>query len=315
MEGNTVRAAYVLKPQAFAFNGEVTIIANYHYPISEAIVDSRYGAVGGFILRDALNRQSLLFALGMGGYNERLPQMLKIMKWKMASCPFYFKVNYPFRFLREIVFLRRRRSNRMILDALALSGLGWIAIKSLQSLKGLRLGAVANLKSQEVESFSSWADEIWKRAKDDYAMIAVRDAVILNTLYPSSMKHFRRIRVLRQGEVIGWAVVLDTKMKENKYFGGMRVGSVVDCLAHGGEEDQVIAAVTRQLEESGVDMIVTNQLHHSWCKAFAGNGYLSGPSNFIFAASQQLADKLHPFEVNVSRIHMTRGDGDGPIHL
>lgn len=315
LERNTVRGAYILKPQAFAFNNEVTRIADYRLPISEGIVDSRYAIVGLLMLKDALKRQPLLFALGMGGFENALPRMLQMMKWSMVSCPFYCKVNYPFRFLREIAFLRRKRPRRIILDGLAFSGLGWMAIKSLQALKGLTWGAGADLTSEEVGSFSSWADEIWRRAKDVYALIAVRDTAILNTLYPSDNERFRRIKVLRRDEVIGWAVVLNTRMKENNYFGDMQVGSVVDCLAVPGEEHQVVAMASRHLERHGVDIIVTNQLHRSWCKAFAGNGFLAGPSNFIFAASPQLGEKIHPFEVNVSMVHMTRGDGDGPISL
>jgi hypothetical protein len=153
------------------------------------------------------------------------------------------------------------------------------------------------------------------QARDHYAMIAVRDAAILNTLYPNSDKRFRRIRVLRRGAVVGWAVVMSTQMRDHSYFGDMRVGSVVDCLAVPGAEPQVVAMATQYLVWHRVDIIVTNQLHDAWCKAFARNGYLHGPSNFLFAVSPKLAETLHPFEVNVSRVHMTRGDGDGPIHL
>ena len=315
LEGNTVRGAYIVKQQAFECNGEATMIGNYQLPISEGITDRHYASVGLLMLKDALKHQPLLFALGMGGYDEAITRMLKAMKWSMVLCPFYFKANHPFRFLRAIDFLRRKRPKRMMLDLLAFSGLGWIAIKSFQSLKRLTQGAKVNLTSEEVESFSFWTDEVWKRAKDDYAMIALRDAAILNTLYPSSNERFKRIKVLRRGEVIGWAVLLDTKMENHKYFGGMRVGSGVDCLAVGGEERQVVAMATRHLERCGADIIVTNQLHRSWCKAFSGNGYLLGPSNFIFAAAPPLADKLHPFEVNASKVHFTRGDGDGPINL
>jgi hypothetical protein len=315
LEGSIVRGGYIMKPQEFAFDGKVTMIANSTFPISEGIVNRRYAHVGFLILKDALKRQPLLFGLGLGSYDEPITRMMKAARWSVVSCPFYFIVNRPFHFLREIAFLRRTRSRRIILDALAFSGLGWAAIKLLHSLKGLPRGTATDLTSEEVESFSSWADEIWKRAKDDSAMIAVRDAAILNTLYPSGNGRFRRIKVLRGGEAIGWAVVLNTKMKGHNHFGDMRVGSVVDCLAVPGEEHQVVTMATRHLERHGADIIVTNQLHRSWCKAFAGNGYLSGPSNFIFTASPQLAQRLHPFEVNASKVHLTRGDGDGPFNL
>ena len=44
-------------------------------------------------------------------------------------------------------------------------------------------------------------------------------------------------------------------------------------------------------------------------------GFLRGPSNFIFAASKNLAKLLEPFDSAKDEIHINRGDGDGPIHL
>lgn len=315
LEQDKVRGAYILKPQAFACHGETTMIAMYTLPISEGVFDRRYATVGLLMLKDALQRQSALFSLGMGGYREPIARMLKAMKWCLVSVPFYFKVVHPFRFWREMVFLRRNRFLRIMLDHVAFSGLGWIAIKFLQSAKGIARRGIAGVEGEEVETFSSWADEIWEKAKCHYALIAVRNAVILNTLYPCGDDRFRRIKVLRRGEIIGWAVVLVTKMERHKFFGNMRVGTVVDCLALEGEERGVAAAATRLLTCWGVDMIVTNQLHRSWCKAFSGNGYLRGPSNYIFGSSPGLSKTLDPWEVNASQVHMTRGDGDGPVHL
>ena len=104
-------------------------------------------------------------------------------------------------------------------------------------------------------------------------------------------------------------------MHENKYFGDMRVGTVVDCLALPGEEPWVVAVTERHLATRGVDLIVTNQLHTAWCRAFSANGFFSGPSNYLFAAPKALAERMTPFEQNVGRVHMTRGDGDGPYNL
>jgi hypothetical protein len=315
LEGNTVRGAYILKPQAFAFEGQVRMIANFTFPISEGIVDGRYVPIGLLMLKDSLKRQPLLFGLGLGGYDEAIARMLANTKWRMVSCPFYFKVTHPFRFLRETVFLRRTRLRRLMLDTLAVSGLGWMAVKSLQSLRKMTAWPMADLTIERVDSFSLWADEVWTQANCCYAMIGMRDATSLNRLYPSSSARFQRIKVLRRGKPIGWAVVLNTQMQRHKYFGRMRVGSVVDCLAVREAEDQVVAMATEELERQTVDIIVTNQLQRSWCRAFASNGYLAGPSNFIFAVSPELAKELHPFDSKVSRIHMTRGDGDGPINL
>ena len=64
-----------------------------------------------------------------------------------------------------------------------------------------------------------------------------------------------------------------------------------------------------------MDLIVSNQANPAWGKAFLAAGYLVGPSNFILALSPMLVGRLEPLEVSRKRIHMNRGDGDGPIHL
>jgi hypothetical protein len=314
-EGKTVRGGYMLKHQPFACSGKVSMIADYQLPISEGTIDSRHALVGLLMLKDALKREPLMFALGIGGYQESLTRMLKVMKWSTVPCPFFFKVIHPFCFSREIVFLRRKRFRGIVLDLLAFSGMGWLLIKSMHSVRQLGQWVEAGIRMEEVSGFSCWSDEIWKQVKDHYAFIGVRDATLLNTLYPVADRRFRRIKVLRSDKPIGWAVVLNTKMENDNYFGSMRVGAVVDCLAEQGEERHVVTMATRFLERLGVDIIVTNQLHRSWCKAFSRNGYLAGPSNYIFAVSPSLVKKLHPFDIAVSKAHLTRGDGDGPGHL
>ncbi len=315
LEGQTVRGTFIMKPQAFVCNGEETMIAAYQLPISEGAINSRYVGVALTILKDALKRQPLLFMLGIGGYQETIARILKTMKWSMVACPFFFKVTHPVRFFQEIVFLRRKLCTRLIADLLTYSGLGWIALNAVQTAKAFPYRVAAGVSAHLVGSFSRWADEVWERAKNQYAMVAVRNTTILNRLYPSSNQRFIRIRVLRCDRTIGWAVVLNTKMRGHGYFGHMQVGSLIDCLAVEGEEYHVAAMATQLLERSGVDLIISNQLDRQWCSALSRNGYLAGPSNFLFAASPELARKLSPFEVNATKVHLTRGDGDGPINL
>jgi hypothetical protein len=50
-------------------------------------------------------------------------------------------------------------------------------------------------------------------------------------------------------------------------------------------------------------------------RAFRRAGYLTGPSNYPLSTSRQLTALLAPLEENEQRIHVTRGDGDGRIHL
>jgi hypothetical protein len=44
-------------------------------------------------------------------------------------------------------------------------------------------------------------------------------------------------------------------------------------------------------------------------------GYFSGPSRYIIALSPKLSKHLEPLEPKKDGFHITRGDGDGPIHL
>lgn len=314
LDGPAVRGGYALKSQPFDIQGARHVVAFLKLPLSEGTVDPRYALLGVQLLKDAEARMPMLFGLGMGGLDRPLPQVLKRMRWSVAECPFYFKVNRPFHFLRRIAVLRQRRSRRLALDAAACSGLGWVALKGVHAWRGRRAGRHPPA-SEVVADFSDWADDIWMRSRHAYSLVAVRDAAILRALYPASDPRFIRVCVLHAGQPVGWAVVLDTAMSDHKQFGTLRVGSLVDCLAVPGAEADTVAAATRHLEERGVDLIVTNQLHRTWGDAVLQSGYLSGPSNFGFAASPRLAAALEPFAREVHRIHMTRGDGDGPIHL
>jgi len=188
-------------------------------------------------------------------------------------------------------------------------------VKSLQAIRGWRAYPRLQANAEEIDSFSSWADRLWEGIASRFAMIAVRDSKNLDVLYPPSKRRFIRIRVKQGDTVVGWAVLLDTQMQNAKHFGNLRVGSIVDCLALPGREGYVAQCATKLLNRRGVDLIVTNQCHSGWVNAFQRLGYLSGPTNFVFAVSPELAKLMHPFEESLQRTHLTRGDGDGPIRL
>jgi len=166
------------------------------------------------------------------------------------------------------------------------------------------------------KSFGSWADEIFREARDATSLIAVRSCEVLERLYPVDDQRFIRLRVgTGSDETLGWAVVLCNPLRNHRHFGNLRLGSIVDGLARPGSEGRVIRAATDYLQSAGADLIVSNQSHHAWCRAMRQCGYFQGPSNFLFAASPDLVKRLEPYDEKLSRVHMTRGDGDGPIHL
>ena len=74
----------------------------------------------------------------------------------------------------------------------------------------------------------------------------------------------------------------------------------------------IAARIRTALAANGADLIVTNQSHASWVDAFARAGFLKGPSNYLLAMSRPLAQAVGD---GSARVHITRGDGDGRIHL
>jgi hypothetical protein len=303
VEESMVRGGYILRRQSFSVGGGMAAAAHYRLPLSEGVIDRAYAMLGLRLVRDALAREPRLYAMGMGGFDKPLPQMLKRLRWGMCAVPLYFKVVHPVRFLRHIQALRTSPVRRAALDAAAFTGAGWLGMKAF--------GLARPLPSEPVTlepSFAPWADKTWEHSRHAYALLAQRDAATLDQLYPSSDPRFLRVRA-----VGGWAVVLDTQMKDHKQFGDMRVGTIVDCLAPPESAPSVIRAAAGLLEQRGVDLIVSNQLHTVWSRALLESGFRTGPSNYLFALSPAFVEASGG--ANHDQFHINRGDGDGPIHL
>jgi hypothetical protein len=315
VDGGVVRGGYALKSQEFFFpDGQSRSIGYYHHPLSEGIVSKAQAIVGTLLLRDAMQRAPLLYCLGMGGYDNPLPQMLVRLGWAHCPVPFLFYVVNPSRFLRNMQTLRSSPMRSFLMDFAAYTGAGWAGSKLFRNYRTITAPRLPAAEGSEVVSFDtteSAADvqSLWERARKTCSFTAVRDAEALRVLYPASQTHLTRMVVKRDGAPIGWAVVGERR-KDAKY-GDMRVGSVVDCFALPGEWLPVVRSATRTLERQGFDLILSNQSHRAWGEAFKAAGYLPGPSNFIFAASKKLSELLAPFEEVRQRMHLTRADGDG----
>jgi hypothetical protein len=310
LEKNIVRGCYIFKHQDFSFDGGIRSIGFWHWPISEGIINNKYSWVASRMLATALKGQPLIYGLAL---NDQLTRLLTSLGWSICRVPFYFKVNSPRRFLRQIRVLQKTKPRQLMANFAARTGIGGLALKIMQCAQAI--GGPNDEKAEDVHGFAAWADDLWKACKGQYAMIAVRDSETLNILYPASSNRFLCYKITRGSAVLGWAVLLDTQMRENKHFGNLRVGSIVDCLALPGEASGVVRAATQVLEVRGVDLIVSNQSHAAWCAALQRAGFLRGPSNFRFAASRELAKLLDPVPTTMARIHLNWGDGDGPVPL
>jgi hypothetical protein len=261
-EKDSIRGCYIFKHQDFSFCDVIRSIGFWHWPISEGMVNNKYSWVASRMLGTALKAQPLIYGLAM---NDQVTRLLTTLGWSVCRVPFYFKVNCPERFLREIRVLRKTKARRLIANLGAGTGIGGLALKILQN--GRQVGGARDERAEVVRGFSDWADDLWNACKGRYAMIAVRDSESLNILYPANSSRFLSYKVTAGGVVLGWAVLLDTQMRNNKHFGNLRVGSIVDCLAVPEQAVAVVRAVTKVLEMRGTDLIVSNQSHAAWCAA------------------------------------------------
>jgi hypothetical protein len=310
-----VRGGYLLKHHDSWIGGRTVSIADFQLPLSEGTINRAYALVGPRLLFDALKRQPLLYGLGIGGSREPLARLLKAAGWNLHAVPFYFRVVRPFRFLRNMVYVRNSALRRAAFDLLAFSGLGWLGIRGIQALRARHSPANAASVAETVDEFGDWATTLWNAHKQDYGMVSLRDADTLRVLYPPAEEKFIRVRVAARGETVGWAVLLNTQRAGHAYFGSLRLGSIIDCFAPPSSAGVVVAHATRFLEELGVDLIVSNQSHAAWSAALAAAGYLRGPSNFIFSTSKELTNLLASARIGSEGVHFNRGDGDGPINL
>ncbi len=95
----------------------------------------------------------------------------------------------------------------------------------------------------------------------------------------------------------------------------MRVATILDCATIPSEMAGIVTLATRELARSGVDLVITNQLHEDWLKAFKKAGFLQSKSNYILGLSKDLAASISRNSGGMERVHFTRGDSDGRMHL
>jgi len=307
-----MRAAYNLKHQLFQLGDEVVDVGNIGMPISEGIVDRKYSFLSLAILSDCLRRSPKTYGLGGDGLRGTVMTLFRRRRWDLYVVPFYFRVFHPYRFCRRIRFLRSTMPLRIAMDALAFSGLGWATLKLAHAIRTVR-PEPRKLSVRLANEFDVWADDIWNEARASYPFAAVRTHPYLNFLHRGEV--YRRIIVEDGDRPIGWAVCLLTEFDAHKQFGSLRVGSIIDVLSFPGLEVHVVEAATRYLQKHNADLVISNQLHRNWQGAFRATGYLQGPSNYVLARSPALKKHCDVLGIKASDIHMTRADGDGPIHL
>src|SRR4029077_5214222 len=125
-----------------------------------------YSWVTSRMLGTALKAQPLIYGLAM---TDQLTRLLTTVGWRVCRVPFYFKVNSPERFLKEIRVLRKTKARHLIANLAARTGIGGLALKILQRAR--EAGGPRDERAEVVRGFSGWADDLWNACKGPYAMI------------------------------------------------------------------------------------------------------------------------------------------------
>ncbi len=315
-DGEFARGGFLRMDQPGWLNGAECRAVNYQSPLSEGIADKRFGMVALLMLRHMEQQGDCQFMVGMGGEDKPLPKLLKAAGWLVRPAPFLFKVHRAGRFLRELPMLHRSPARSVAAKAAAWSGLGALGAMFLQR-RGLVPAAKRNGYTIEaVTGWGDWADAIWERFRRECSFAVCRDRRALGEMY--DLRHDARLiaaLVRKNGEPVGWTVNYSTAMRDSIYFGNMHVGVILDGAA-APEAMRATAEMTDLfLASRGAELTITNQTHRAWVEAYRRCGFLEGPSNYVVAVSKKLVKAIRTTPDGEARMHVTRGDGDGRIHL
>jgi hypothetical protein len=309
--GAFVRGVYALQHRPAAIGGEEVPVGCFYLPISEGMIDRRFTLVAALLLRDAIRREPLSYTVGMPGADSQAGKLVAALGCERRAVPFFVRVEHGARFAREARYLRRKPALARALDLAAASGLATPGAKLVRL--ALRRGpGLGDAGVETLPGFGAWADEVWQRCRGRYSFVALRDAATLNRVYPAADEGLERVRVVRGGQTLGWAVLQRAELQGDPTFGSLHVGRINDCLAAPEDAGVVIRAAADTLAARGVDLMLSNQLHPAWGEALGRNAFLPVPSNFVLGPTAALAARIRAHDPELRNVHMNRGDGDSP---
>jgi hypothetical protein len=249
----------------------------------------------------------------MGDERNPLPRLLKAAGWSVEPVPFFFRVQKPNRFLSELRLLRGNLKLRILAKLATVTGGGWLGVRALQSRGMLARMTARSYTMQRVADWGPWADLLWQRFRNNCSFGVLRDRQTLAELYPAADPRLMRFLLQQGGRPAGWAVCFNSYMNGHAIFGNLRVATILDCIAAPEHASSLIALTTTALASDGAALVISNQTHRNWLDAFRQCGFLTSKSNYLLAMSPALAKDAN--SGGSERIHVTRGDGDGRIHL
>lgn len=309
-DSEEVRGGFVLHRHRGHAGGREIEIFNLQAPISEAVVDSRYRMVGPLMLRSAVRQWPYIYAVGMGGTDQPLPRLLDALGWRVSEVPFFYWAPKPVRAAVEFLRAGAWPLPSWLGDAADLTGVDRLA----RRLFFRPTVDHVSLTADAIDEWAEWSDVVWDDAKTNLGFALVRDASSLAQLYPVDGRTLN-YRLHEGDDVVGWISLLDTQMKNHAYFGDLKVGTLLDGLTLQGYEGPATQIAQRILTDRGVDLVVTNQIHRNWVTSMHESGFKQRSSNYLLGLSPDLKGVSADQCRGSPSIHVTRGDGDGRMHL
>jgi hypothetical protein len=299
-----VRGGVIVLEHPGWVGGKVETVLNLQSPLSEGIIDPKYSLVAIQLIRFAVKRSPYVYIVGMGSEQNPLPRLLKAAGWTVRPVPFYFRMLRPNRCLKQLRPLQHSLVMRVASMMAAMSGTGWLALKLLQRASP----APSGLRAERISSTSAADDEAWARFRERCSFAVLRDAATL-PLY--CRKDILRFQLLRDQNTKGWFSLLPAQMRGHRYFGDLKIVTLMDVLCMDPADTPAAVALAVQFASSiGCDLIVSNHMHHEIRSSLRTAGFLQYRSNYLFGTSKALSDKIRDDTALVSR-----QDGDGLVNL
>ncbi len=310
LDGDQVRGGVLAMNQPGWINGTELRALNFQSPLSEGIVNPKYSMVGMQMVKFMQKQADAVFMVGMGSADRPLPKLLSASGWSVQPVPFLFRVHRPGNFLRELQMLRTSPMRRMAAQAARFTGLGAAGLTLMQRRRSTVKGSI-----RQVSDWGDWADELWQRCREQCSFAVQRDRHTLASLYPTSDARTKIFLVERDAKPVGWSVCWNAALENHRHFGSLRVGSILDCMAYPDAMTLTAVLTDREMALQGADLVLVNHSHAAWVHTFRSAGFLAGPSNYLLAISKRLNELVRGEPKGEERMHVTRGDGDGRIHL
>ncbi|MGA8029550.1 MAG: hypothetical protein WB992_20600 [Bryobacteraceae bacterium] len=305
-----VRGGVIEMNQPGWLNGHSIRAHNHQSPLSEGLIDRRNAMVAWQMIRFLEERSDAAFGVGMGSVDHRWSQLLRKCEWSVRPVPFLFRVHRAGAFWRELPMLHSTGTRDLFARVAAVTGIGALALAIPQLRKTRMNGSI-----QQQDSWGDWADRIWERVRDQCSFAVQRNREVLDMLYPTDDPRLMILLIEKGGEPVGWAVCMEARLKNERFFGNLRVFAILDCVALPGSMAVTAALADRELALSGADLVFVNHSHAAWVRAFRAAGFLTARSNYMLAMSKTLTEAIHAQPGGDESIHITRGDGDGRCNL